>query len=191
MNTSDWKNFKNILCIRPDNMGDLIMTSPAIKALKEAVPGRKITLLTSKAGALIADFIPEVDEVITCNLPWEKIGADNKSDEVLALVNLLQEGDYDAAVLFNVYSQNPLPNAMLCYMAGIKRVAGYCRENPYGLITDWIPDEEPLYKIKHEVRRQLDLVAAIGANVEEEAFSLEDLVKELLLFGFPEVLFAL
>ena len=41
---------------------------------------------------------------------------------------------------------------------------GYCRENPYQLLTDWVPDPEVLVATRHEVERQLDLVAAIGCH---------------------------
>jgi ADP-heptose:LPS heptosyltransferase len=65
-----------------------------------------------------------------------------------------------------------LPAAMLCYMAGIPAVAGYCRENPYHLINHWIVDEEPLYNIRHEVVRQLDLVRTLGIEASDDALSL-------------------
>jgi ADP-heptose:LPS heptosyltransferase len=38
----NWQGCKKILCIRPDNMGDVIMTVPAIRALKETF-GARIT----------------------------------------------------------------------------------------------------------------------------------------------------
>ena len=31
-----WKNHKNILCIRLDNMGDVLMSQPAMRALKQS-----------------------------------------------------------------------------------------------------------------------------------------------------------
>lgn len=52
----EWANCKNILCIRPDNMGDLIMSAPAIRALKESF-GCTITLLTSSMAAGIVPFL--------------------------------------------------------------------------------------------------------------------------------------
>jgi lipopolysaccharide heptosyltransferase II len=169
---SDWNEFKNILCIRLDNLGDILMTSPAIRALKECVPDRKITLLASDAGSLIAKQIPEIDEVIIFNTPWEKNSAMHAGNSVNEIAEQIKQRNFDAAVIFNVYSQNPLPAAVLCYMAGIQRVAGYCRENPYKLITEWLPDREPLYEIKHEVIRQLDLVKTLGASSENDRMSL-------------------
>ena len=58
------KAYQNVLCIRADNMGDVIMSSPAIRALKESF-GSRITLLTSPAGAIVTPFLSCIDEVLS------------------------------------------------------------------------------------------------------------------------------
>src|SRR5437868_554830 len=68
---NDWKNCKKILCIRADNMGDVIMSVPAIRALKERFSCH-ITLLTSAMGGLVKGCIEEVDEWMIFNAPWIK-----------------------------------------------------------------------------------------------------------------------
>lgn len=161
MQTLNWTDCKNILCIRPDNMGDLLMSGPAICALKEAFSAR-ITVLTSSMAAGIAELMPGVDDVMVFDLPWVKT-KDNTAQHIPEIVKRIKEKKFDAAIIFTVYSQNPLPTAMLTYMAGIPKVLAYCRENPYGLLTDWIPDKEPYELIKHQVRRDTDLVKHIGA----------------------------
>ena len=168
-----WSKAESVLCVRPDNIGDVLMTTPAIRALKHAVDGRRITLLTSRAGASIAQHIPEVDAVEVFDPPWYRHEQVQGGKALQDVVQRLAEKRYDAAVLFTVFSQNPLPTAMLCYMAGIPRVAGYCRENPYELMTDWIPDHEPLQGVRHEVQRQLDLATELGARPEHSAMSLQ------------------
>jgi len=80
----------------------------------------------------------------------------------------LKKGRFDAAVIFTVYSQNPLPSVMLAYLAGIPLRLAYCRENPYHLLTHWVPDQEPYDFIRHQVRRDLDLVTFTGAYTEDE-----------------------
>ncbi len=189
-----WDTFRNVLCVRLDNLGDVLMTTPAIRALKQAVPGRKITLLTSKAGSGIGRCVPEIDEVLTFAVPWQGSAAAGSREAVQAMIDTLRGQSFDAAVVFTVYSQNPLPTAMLLYQAGVPRIAGYCRENPYGLMTDWLPDPEPLSEIRHEVTRQLDLVRALGAAPAGEHFSLrtgpgvaERLTGKLRPLGFDPV----
>lgn len=164
---SDWKNCKNILCIRADNMGDLLMSSPAIRALKETFNCR-ITLLTSSMANLIAPFIKEIDETIVADLPWVKTKIPVNEKQFLELIESLKKYHFDAAVIFTVYSQNPLPAAMLAYMAGIPRRLAYCRENPYFLLTDWAIEKEPFSFIRHQVERDLYLVKTINAETEDD-----------------------
>lgn len=170
MVNNNWKDCKNILCIRPDNMGDLLMTGPAIRALKEST-GAMITVLTSSMAAGAARLIAEIDDIIIYNLPWIKAEKTVPADSFNEIVAEIRERRFDAAVIFTVYSQNPLPAAMLAYLAGVPRRLAYCRENPYGLLTDWMPDKEPYTEIKHQVRRDLDLVASVGAFTANDKLS--------------------
>ncbi|RCH55316.1 glycosyltransferase family 9 protein [Mucilaginibacter hurinus] len=167
-----WSNCKNILCIRPDNMGDLIMSAPAIRALKETFDAN-ITVLTSSAAQGIAKHIAEVDDVIVYDLPWVKTAGVPDRERFNELTDTLAKKNFDAAIIFTVYSQNPLPAAMLAYLAGVPRILAYCRENPYHLLTDWVPDKEPYQHIKHQVQRDLDLVAVVGATTVNTALGVK------------------
>lgn len=162
-----WKTCKNILCIRADNMGDVIMSSPAFRALKETFDCR-ITLLTSSMGSLIMPFIKEIDETIVFDLPWIKTNNEVASQKCFAFIEKLKAYSFDAAIIFTVYSQNPLPTALLAYMANIPLRLAYCRENPYTLLTHWIPDKEPYSFIQHQVERDLNLVKHIGATISDD-----------------------
>lgn len=163
-----WEDCRSIVCLRPDNLGDVLMTTPALRAVKETLPGCRLTLLTSPAGAAIAAYIPAVDDVIISDVPWVSNDQNQGPAAITGLVAELKQRQFDAAIVFTVQSQNPLPAAMVCYLAGIPRVLGYCRENPYRLLTDWVPDPEVLYATRHEVQRQLDLVAAIGCQTSNQ-----------------------
>lgn len=174
--SEDWKKARKILCIRLDALGDVLMTTPAIRALKESQHGRKITLLTSPAGARAAPLIPEVDEVIVYEAPWMKASGlkINSNGEYRLATQLSQEG-FDAAVIFTVFSQNPLPAALLAYLANIPLRLAHCRENPYQLLTDWVSEQDLSAEggLRHEVRRQLDLVAAVGCQTDNISLSLK------------------
>ncbi|GAB3417772.1 hypothetical protein GCM10027516_11860 [Niabella aquatica] len=152
-------------------MGDVLMSSPAIRALKETYHAH-ITLLTSQQGSTIVPFIPEIEETCIFNVPW--VQHDGAEHDVSELVKWIKKGDFDLAVIFTVNSQNPLPAAMMAYMAGIPLRIAYCRENPYRLLTHWLPDPEPLRVMdKHQVQRDLELVAAIGGYTENIKLSLK------------------
>ncbi len=160
------KPLRRILCIRADNMGDVIMSSPAMRALKETF-GSHITLLTSRAGALVVPYLDCVDGLITADLPWA--GHAGATDyDLAALAGEIASMHFDAAIIFTVYSQSALPAAMLAYMARIPVRVAYARENPYTLLTTWLPDDEPYERIGHQVERDLNLVRSIGADVADD-----------------------
>jgi ADP-heptose:LPS heptosyltransferase len=153
-------------------MGDVVMSTPAFRALKETF-GCRLTLLTSEMGSLIAPFVKQIDETIVFDLPWVKTNTSMSADKWVELIEKLKAYHFDAAIIFTVYSQNPLPSALMAYMADIPLRLAYCRENPYDLLTDWIPDKEPYNFIQHQVKRDLYLVKYVEAITYDEYLSLQ------------------
>jgi ADP-heptose:LPS heptosyltransferase len=151
-------------------MGDLIMCTPAFRAIKEKDHAR-ITLLTSSEGAKIARFIPEINNVVTADLPWYP-NSDMTEESLVELQLKLKAEAFDLAIFSSTFSQTILPSALLTYEAGIPQRIGYCRENPYDLLTHWIPEEEPLLMIKHQVERELKLVGEMGYKTDDTDLSL-------------------
>ncbi len=167
-----WSNCNNILIIRPDNMGDIIMMTPALHALKKTFNCR-ITLLTSSAGSMITPFISCINKTLKYNLPWVKSPDVLNPSDTTGLIKKLKSLHFDGVIISTVYSQNPLPAALLAYQAGIPLRAAWCRENPYDLLTDWIADKEPFSFIQHQVIRELNLVKKLGAKVSDDRLSLQ------------------
>ncbi|MCO8597671.1 glycosyltransferase family 9 protein, partial [Burkholderia cenocepacia] len=169
-----WSRARRILCVRLDSIGDVLMTTPALRALKEGGHDRRLTLLTSRTGAALAKHLPMVDDVWSYDAPWVK-HPDTRGDPVadLDMIDRLLAGRFDAAVIFTVYSQNPLPAAMMCWLAGIPLRLAHCRENPYELLTDRVPETEPESHVRHEVARQLALVRTVGATTSDWRMAFE------------------
>ena len=171
-----WHSARSILGVRLDGIGDLLMTTPALRALKEACGERRLTLLTSPAAANAARELGFVDEVIAFVAPWMKSAETSpvSAHDVIALAADLRARAFDAAVVFTVFTQSALPAATLLHLAGIPRRAAYCRENPYALLTDWRPDpdREAREGVRHEVRRQIDLVESLGVRVGDTRLQL-------------------
>jgi lipopolysaccharide heptosyltransferase II len=163
--TAPWQQARRVLCVRLDSLGDVLMCTPAMRSLRQAVPGRTLTLLGSPSGAAALPFIPELEDAIAWQAPWSN-GAPRPQAHTdgLALIGALATRAFDAAVIFTTYTQSALPAALLCQLAGIPLRLAHCRENPYGLLTDWIPDPEPATIVRHEVQRQLALVQRVGCR---------------------------
>lgn len=173
MTGTSWADARRVLCVRLDTLGDVLMTTPALRAIKEGRADRQVTLLTSTPGAAAGRLVPEVDEVLVYDAPWLKATAPRDASALdRAFVEQLRARRFDAAAIFTVFSQSPLPGALLAYLADIPRRLAHCRENPYQLLTDWVREREPEAGIRHEVRRQLDLVASVGLRPSHERLSL-------------------
>jgi ADP-heptose:LPS heptosyltransferase len=152
-------------------MGDLVMSAPAIWALKESFQC-SVTLLTSSMARGIAPYIPGVDDVIEWNVPWVKGTKAETDADFQKIIDTIKKRRFDGAIIFTVFSQNPLPTALMLTLAGIPQRVAYCRENPYHLLSHWIPDPEPYFVVRHQVRRDLDLVKAIGASASNEKITI-------------------
>ncbi len=165
---SAWRDARHVLVVRLDNLGDVLMSTPAMAAVKQHAPGTRVTLLCSRSGAALRKHLPMVDGSIEYAAPWMKTG----QRSVLAdkrLISRLAREEFDAALILTVCTQSALPAAMMCRLAGIPLRAAYCRENPYELLTDWLPDRDVCSDgMRHEVTRQLDLVRALGFTPDSE-----------------------
>jgi lipopolysaccharide heptosyltransferase II len=158
-----WRSARSLLAIRLDNLGDVLMTTPALAALKAAVPNRRVTLLASSIGAEAAAYVPSLDGVIRYDAPWMKSTPRPGASFDGAMIEHLAAGRFDGAIVFTVCTQSALPAATLAYLAGIPLRLARCRENPYRLLTHWLPENEASGFALHEVERQLALVAEAGA----------------------------
>lgn len=173
-----WRRARNVLAVRLDNLGDVVMTGPALAAIKASSPDLKLTLLASPSGAAAAAHLPMIDDVIRYEAPWMKSmgggsrgagAATGTATRDLEMIDLLWQRGFDAAVIFTVCTQSALPCALMLHLAGIPLRAAHARENPYDLLTHWVRDADtPVDGVRHEVRRQLDLAAALGFATPDE-----------------------
>jgi lipopolysaccharide heptosyltransferase II len=163
--------------VRLDNLGDVLMTTPALAAIRASLPSAHLTLLTSPAAAVLGPHLPMVDEVWSCSVPWMPARpAGSPFDATELDVGRLAAGHFDAAVIFTVCTQSALPMALLCRMAGIPRRLAHARENPYALLTDWVPETDHVLAgqpttVRHEVLRQLELVREVGCSTADDRLS--------------------
>jgi lipopolysaccharide heptosyltransferase II len=180
-----WRRAQDILVIRLDNLGDVLMTSPAIRAIRQTNPLARLTLLASPAGAAAAAHLPEIHDVIEFEAPWMRAKASDTPPSAAAglqgaaeryLIQQLSLRRFDAAIIFTVCTQSALPAAVLCYLAGIPLRLAHSRENPYRLLTDVVRDPELApgsAPALHEVERQLALVGQVGYSAVDDRLVFE------------------
>ena len=171
-----WRRAQRVLAVRLDNLGDVLMTTPALAAICQSLHGAHLTLLTSQAGAAVAPCVPELDDVIVFDAPWVQHANADGGDIGQCeqrLIDTLRERRFDAAVIFTVCTQSALPAALLCRLAGIPLRLAHSREDPYGLLSHWVRETDELRTgMRHEVQRQLALVGAVGYAVDDDRLRL-------------------
>src|SRR4051812_50017827 len=96
-----WQGIRRLLAVRLDSIGDVLMTTPAIRALRETL-GCRITLLTSAAGAAVAPLVPEIDDTILFPAPWMK--ATNGGTRDAEMIAPLAAGGFRCPPVFTPYN---------------------------------------------------------------------------------------
>jgi ADP-heptose:LPS heptosyltransferase len=166
-----WANARNILIMRPDNIGDVVMTSPALRAIKANLPQARLTLMASPGGAQAAPLLPWLDDVLTWRVVWQDLGrlAFDPGRE-WELITTLRQRRFDAAIIFTSFKQTPHPAGYACYLAGIPLRLGESKEWGGGVLTDELlsaPDE------LHQAERNLRLIESVGFQVADRRLAIQ------------------
>jgi len=154
----------NLLFTRLQNIGDMLVCVPALRALRRALPQARITLLAKHAGGVeIIQHCPYVDEVVVIR---------NRSlGEKLRLLRILRARRYAYAII----SPQDLGRVPLVWLGGARHIAGYARVFNYGRWQreklPWLLDIAPHYdtmrtEIENCLRLVLDVVERCGAAPE-------------------------
>ena len=159
-----FKSGARVLLVRLGNIGDVLMLSPVVRALRRAWPAAGVTLMASPAGATVAGLVPGIDEVFVYRALWQDARGGIAFDESReqALVSELACRSFDASLIFTSFSQSPFPPAYACYLAGIPIRIGQSREFGGGVLTHWV---RPPADDVHHVDRNLHLLREVGIPV--------------------------
>lgn len=162
----DWGSARNILAIRLDNIGDIIMLGPALRALRSAMPEARITLMSSRSGAQAAPLLPWIDEVVVHRATWQQLEREEAPDPQVhyLLAEALSERGFDAAFVFTSFAQSPYPAAHIAYLAGIPIRVGQSKEWGGQILTHLV---RPLPDEAHQVDRDAHLVESVGIPVTD------------------------
>jgi ADP-heptose:LPS heptosyltransferase len=167
-----WQAAQRVLLIRLDNLGDVLVTTPAIHAVRQSLPAAELTLLASPVGAQVGRLDPDLDDVIVYDAPWMDPWSElpQEPEREQAMIASIAERRFDGAIIFTSYHQSSLPAAYLCYLAGIPLRAAASIDGPGSLLTTRHKHPE---RMMHEVERGLDLVGALGMTTDETDLVLE------------------
>ncbi len=163
---------RRILLVRPDNIGDVVLLAPAIRAIRAAHPDATIGLLASPAGATATVLLPSIDEVMVEQVVWQDASPSPKldPDRELGFIERLRAGRWDALVIFTSFSQTAFGAAYAGYLAGIPVRAGHARDFGGALLTH--PVAPPEWEV-HQAERALDLVEGVGIEVADRTAAIE------------------
>lgn len=147
-----------ILVIRPDHLGDVLFTTPALRALRRSRPQAHITALVGPWAARVLQGNPDVDEVLTC--PFPGFTRQPKGNVFAPYQSLndyakkLRRLRFDAALILR---PDHWWGALLAHRAAIPLRLGTAYPETVPFLTLAFPPTPD----HHEVARNLALIAAL------------------------------
>ena len=173
------KTFNNILIVRTDRIGDVVLTTPAIKALRGMYPAARISVLVTPATFDLVNGNPYVDEILVDDRSGKHKGP-------LGFLRLVQEvrlKKFDLAIIFHTKRRYNLA----CCLSGIPCRLGYKNDKFGFLLTLPLKDIRPLGE-KHEAEYCMDVLRAIGIeNKDLDVFvPLQNRAEEWMLHWMQE-----
>lgn len=152
----DPSTLKKILLIRLRLIGDVVMTTPAVAALKQALPQAYIDYLVEEPFSRLVEGLPQLNRVIV-------IPAKQKMVDSLRLFRQIRKEKYDALIDFH---GGPRASLIAFFArAGVK--IGY-RLKYKSFVYDIRLPRGPETGHYHSVENHYNLVKALGIEVSQE-----------------------
>jgi heptosyltransferase-2 len=120
---------QRILVVQPSWVGDAVMATPTLRALRELYPDAHISYLLRRYVKPIYEGMPWTDRLITYRTGKTRAKAGKGTFD---LAGRLRSGKFDLAILL----PNSFKSALICKMAGIDRIIGYERDGRGFLLDD-------------------------------------------------------
>ena len=144
-----------LILIRSTNwLGDAVMTTPALSAVRESFPAARIVMLATPLAAQMFASHPAVDEVIV----YDNKGVHRGIRGRLRLAGELRRRGFDLAILF----PNSFDSALVPFLAGIPRRLGAMRDGRSLLLTHRYRAPSVPPAGQHQVQNDLGMLARFG-----------------------------
>ena len=150
----DAEKIKKILVIDLAFIGDVILATPTMRALKKKFPDAALTMLTIPLTAEIAAMNPYVDEVLV----YDKRGKDAGLFGMWRMARRLAPLGFDLAVSMNF----ALRGAVVAWLAGIPHRLGYDAQHAKIFLTMVASHHRD--GIKHETQNHLEVLRPLGID---------------------------
>jgi ADP-heptose:LPS heptosyltransferase len=145
---------REILVLRLDRIGDVLMCLPALHDLRRMAPRARIRLAVGRWSEEVARGFP-VDDVLVWSAPW--VGRPSEGAEglttLLARARALRRDRIDLALDL----QGDLRASLLLWASGARRRVGYANTGGDYLLTDVVPLDETVSWVEQN-RRAVNLV---------------------------------
>jgi len=145
---------KKILIVHTAFIGDIILTTPLIEAVKDRHPDAQIDFLAIPATANLLATNPHVREVII----YDKKKRDKGLRRAVHLVRRLRRANYDLAIV----PHRSLRSALIVFSAGIRQRIGFDRSAGAFFFTDRVRYNRDA----HEVVRNLSLLGLSDSEIK-------------------------
>ena len=143
----------NILLVRLRLIGDVVFTTPAIRALRRHYPDARITYIVEEDAAAVVRHNPHLDEVIVAKSPRAR----GRLLSDLALIRRLRRERYDLAIDFHGGPRSSL----LTWLSGAPIRIGYEVVGRSWMYTTKVPRPRVL-RPRHSVVSQWDVLLPLG-----------------------------
>jgi lipopolysaccharide heptosyltransferase II len=155
-----------LLLIRPDHVGDLLFATPAIRALRQALPAAHLVCLVGPWGEPTLRDNPHLNEVVVCEFPGftrqPKRGWLAPYRTLWQWARQLRPARFDLALVLRF---DHWWGALLAYLAGIPIRVGYDIAECKPFLTDALPYSS----LRHEVLQNLMLAQRTLSRLEHGA----------------------
>ncbi len=151
-----FKEPKKILCIRAENIGDVVLATPTFRALKQKFPDAEVDVLVRSLNKNTLEGNKNVDGIVVFDLPW--LGLQGKKSswwQTLSFIRRLRKEKYDLVIDFHGDPRNIL----LAFLIGKYRIGFGIRG--FGFLLDKIASFNGK---QHQIQINLDLVRVLGAD---------------------------
>ncbi len=153
---------RSLLLIRPDHLGDVLFLTPALHALRRALPAAHITLLVGPWAQEVVRDNADLDAVITCPFPGferrRKAGLLAPYRLLWAQARALRARGYEAAVILRF---DHWWGAWLAAAAGIPLRIGYAVPEVRPFLTHALPYRPD----RHEVEQNAALLDQLAGGL--------------------------